>query len=140
MFRDWEYQNLPQEAVHKRRPHKIAKSDPPSPLSAKCPHGSIPPPSLSVRTHHKFRKILKFFAPKSADVRIWRNPLPQCPRNIRTGQTPSPLTADVFMDGPQGCRITNFDLKTDLEVEALQRRFYLWYIHEGHYWGAYMPQ
>jgi len=41
------------------------------------------PPFLSVRTHHKFRKKNKFFASKSADVRIWRTP-PKCRRPLWT--------------------------------------------------------
>jgi len=36
----------------------------------------------------------KFFTPKSADIRTC---LPPCPKNVRTGQTPSLLTADVFL-------------------------------------------
>jgi len=59
-------------AVCKRHPHKIAKNWPPLPLPVNVCTGSIP---LSVRTHQKFQKIWIFFAPKSADVRIWRRPL-----------------------------------------------------------------
>jgi len=44
----------------------------PPPLFAKLPHWFKPP--LSVRTHHKYRKINSFFASKSADVCIWRIP------------------------------------------------------------------
>jgi len=47
-------------AVHKRRPHKIAKNWPPPPLSALAQ----PPSPLFVRTHHKLRKIRSFFAKK----------------------------------------------------------------------------
>jgi len=36
----------------------------------------------------------KYFAPKGVDVRIWRTLL------VRTGQTPSPMTADVFYGRP----------------------------------------
>jgi len=46
----------------------------PSPLAEKCPYWLDFDLSCPVRTHHKFWKIL-IFAPKSADVRIWRTPL-----------------------------------------------------------------
>jgi len=53
-----------------------------------------PPPPLSVRTHHKFRKI-RDFLPKSADVRIWRPPSPlfeKCPH----WTTPSPWLRSFY--------------------------------------------
>jgi len=63
-------------AVHKRRPHKIAKSWLHFPTCLQNVR-TVLPPLLSVRTHHKFRKI-RGFALKSADViygrtlSIWR--------------------------------------------------------------------
>jgi len=77
-------------AVHKRRPYKI------DPL---CPHWLNPSPRLSVRKHHKFRKIRSFFAPERADVRIWRPPplSEKCPH--WTNPT-LPLTADIFYAWP----------------------------------------
>jgi len=54
-------------AVHKRRPYKIAKIDP---LSLVRKMSELAQSPLSVRTHHKFRKNPKFFALKSANVRI----------------------------------------------------------------------
>jgi len=40
-----------------------------------------------------------FFAPKSADIRIWRTP--PCPQNVRTGQTlPLPWLGTSYVDGP----------------------------------------
>jgi len=38
----------------------------------------------------------KFFTPKSADVRIFLSCLPPCPKNVRTGQISSPLTAVLY--------------------------------------------
>jgi len=46
-----------------------------------------------------------FFAPKSANVRILRTPLPPCVQNVRTGQT-SPLTADAYY----GQRLTSYTI------------------------------
>jgi len=67
-------------------------------LSAKCPHWLNPPSPLSVRTHHKFRKIPCFlrkkvlaFAsegpppPLSTKCPHWTNPLsPDCRRLLWT--------------------------------------------------------
>jgi len=49
---------------------------------------------LFVRTYHKFRKIRSFFQ-KVRTSASEEPPLP-CPQNVRTGQTPSPLTANVL--------------------------------------------
>jgi len=72
-------------AVHKKRPHKIAK-DWPLHLSAKCPHWFKPPPPLVLSPsphyiiYHKFRKFWSFFASKSTYDRIRRTPLSaKCP-------------------------------------------------------------
>jgi len=60
----------------------------PTLLFAKCPHWLDP-----VRTHHKFRKkVLKFFAPKVRTSASEEHPF----HLVRTGHTPSFLTADVF--------------------------------------------
>jgi len=65
----------------------------PSPLFEKCPRWLNPPCPCGNAIN--FRN-LKFFVPKSADVRIWRTP--SCPQNVRTGQ---PLLAvDVFYGQP----------------------------------------
>jgi len=67
------------------------------------------PPPLSVRTHRKIRKILSFFAPKSADVRFWRTPSsplsalanpPECerllwqPLRVKKSQNPNGFVPD----------------------------------------------
>jgi len=58
-------------AVHKRRPHKIAKNDSPSPCPQNIRTGLTHPSSPLVQTNTpKIPKNRKFFAPKSADVRI----------------------------------------------------------------------
>jgi len=81
-------------AVHKRNLHKITKNWPPSPLVRT---GS---PPLSVRTHYKFQKILKFFVPKSADVRNLKKP--PLPLSAKCPHCTNPLlpTADVFYGRP----------------------------------------
>jgi len=79
--------------MHKRHPHKIAKNRHP-PTFLKMPVLAQPP--LSVQTHYKFWKIWSFFIPKSADVRIWRAPLPLCPH----WTNPLSLTAVVFNGRP----------------------------------------
>jgi len=50
-------------------------------------------PLLTVRTHHKFRKIRSFFAKKCRRPHL-KNPL--CPQNVHTGETPPLLTADIL--------------------------------------------
>jgi len=71
---------ISKRAVHKRRPHKIAKIDLPP-----CPHWLEPSPPLSVRIHHKFQKIRSFLRQK---VRTSASedtpPPPPCPKNVRT--------------------------------------------------------
>jgi len=87
------------EAVHKRRPHKIAKNWlllPP--LIRKMSALSQSPTPLSVRTHHIFRKILSFLHQKvrtsateetslSAKCPHWTNSFPW----LRTYFMDSPL-------------------------------------------------
>jgi len=67
---------------------KSRKIDPLPPCSQNVRTRSIPPPSLSVRAHHKFRKI-----PSASQ----ESP---CPLKILTEQTSTPLTADVFYGQP----------------------------------------
>jgi len=86
-------------AVHNGRPHKIAKNWPLFP----CPQNvrTIAQPLLSVRTHHKFRKIRSVFAQKSADIRIWRISFSSLVRKMFALDKPSlPLTAEVFYGRP----------------------------------------
>jgi len=74
-------------AVHKRCPHKITKN-----WLHLCPQNvrtSLPPTPLSVRTHHKFRKI-RVFLHQKVRTSASEEPPPPCPKNVRTGQTPSP--------------------------------------------------
>jgi len=59
-------------AVH-RRPHKITKKWSPSSLSKKCPYW-LTPSSLTVWTHHKFRKIRSFLHQKGQSPHL-NNPL-----------------------------------------------------------------
>jgi len=66
------------------------------PLSAKCPHWLKPPLSLVHADTPLIPKNPMCFAPKSADVRIWRPPRPQ---NVRTGYPPWLWTS--LMDRPQ---------------------------------------
>jgi len=54
-------------------------------------------PPLSVQTHHKFQKNPMFFAPKSADVHIWRSPL------VRIGQPPSDCSCPLWMAPYSNC-------------------------------------
>jgi len=46
---------------------------------------------LSVREHHKFRKIRSFLR-KKVRKSASEEPSPPCPKNVRTGQTSSPLS------------------------------------------------
>jgi len=88
------------EAVRNRRPHKIAKTWPLLPCPQDVCIGHTPPPNphpLSVRTHHKFRKIRRFLR---QTVRTFAFEESSCPQNVRTGQTPSPWLRTFFMDGP----------------------------------------
>jgi len=57
-------------------------------------------PSLYGRIHHKFQKNPMFFAPKIADVCIWRTLLPPLSAKCSHSTNPSPLTADVFYGRP----------------------------------------
>jgi len=89
-------------AVHKRCPHKFVKNWPPAPLSALAqpPPPSLPP--LFMQTPMNFENP-KFFVLKSADVRIWRTPLPKkCPHWT------TPLTADDFYGQPLIYRLDLF--------------------------------
>jgi len=83
-------------AVRKKTYAQILGKLTPSPLSEKCPHWLNPPCPWG---HTVISKQSKFFAPKSADVGIWRH-LPPCPQNVRTGQPPPHLTADIFYGRP----------------------------------------
>jgi len=80
--------------VHKGRSHKID----PFPLVRKM--SALAQPPLSVRRHHKFRKTRIFFSQK---VRTSASEKPLLSL-VRTGQTSSPLIADVFY-GPLLCTI-----------------------------------
>jgi len=76
-------------AVHKRRPHKIAKnwlSLPSCPQNVRTGLS----PLLSVRTHHKFRKIRSFCAKKCGRPKIPRNPSPLVRKMSALGKLPSP--------------------------------------------------
>jgi len=73
---------------------KSRKLDLPLSLSTKCPHWLNPSP-LSVRTYHKFRKILSFFALKSADI------LTPSPMSALDKPPLLPDCGRLFMDGPQ---------------------------------------
>jgi len=72
-------------AVYERRPHEIKKSDP-RPL---CPHWLDP--SL-VRADTPY--ILKSSKLLHQKVRTSASGEPPCPKNVRTEQTPLPLTAE----------------------------------------------
>jgi len=87
------------EAVHKRRLHKIAKKLTPPPLFVNVRTGSIP---LVRANHHKFLKNPMIFAPKSADVHIWRTPPPPLSEMSALDKPPSPWLRTSFMDGPLG--------------------------------------
>jgi len=69
-------------AVHKGRPHKIAKID----LLPPCPCGHT----------INFQKSEVFFTKKCGRPHL-SSPLSE---NVRTRQTPSPLTADIFYGQP----------------------------------------
>jgi len=83
-------------AVHKRRPHKIAKNWP-LPL---CPQnvraGSIPSPSCPCRHTINFKKSKVFCAKKP---KTEEPPFPPCPKNVHTGQPSSHWLRTSFMDG-----------------------------------------
>jgi len=70
-------------AVHKGRPHKILKKLTLFPLV--CKMSALAQPSLSVWTHHKFRKFRSFLHQK---VRTSASEELPCSQNVGTGQTP----------------------------------------------------
>jgi len=67
------------------------------PLVRKMSAQAQPPSPLSVRTHYNFEKSESFCAKNCGRPHL-KNP--SCPRNVRTEQTPSPLSADVFYGWP----------------------------------------
>jgi len=75
------FQSIPKQSVVGDRPLKtsIAKNWPPWPQKVRTGW----PPSLSMQTHHKFRKIKSYFAPKSADAASEEPPH----LLVRTGET-----------------------------------------------------
>jgi len=78
---------------------KSWETDPPPPLSTKCPHWLNSPPPLSVRTHHKLWKLQSF------RTKVWRTasqepPLTHYPKIVRIGQTPPALIVKDFYGQP----------------------------------------
>jgi len=70
----------------------------PSPLSAKCSHWLNRP--LSVRTHHKFRKIWSFSHQKVRTCAS-KEPFPPLSKKCPYGTNPpSPCVRTSFMDSP----------------------------------------
>jgi len=88
-------------AVHKKVRIKSLNIHPSSPVRKMS---ELAQPSLSVRTHHKFRRIRSFFAPKSTDVRILRTP-PPFSKNGPNWTKPLSLTAYVFYKQPLSTRV-----------------------------------
>jgi len=84
----------PLKTVHKRRPHKIVKNWLPSPLVCT---GSTPPLSMRYCGHTIILKNPSFLDQK---VRTSASEEPPCLQNVRTGQIPLPLSADVFYGQP----------------------------------------
>jgi len=83
-------------AVHKKRLHKIAKKlTPVPPLSEKYPLWLNPLSTFPCRHTINFEKFNVFFTNKCRRPHL-RNPILPCPKNVRSGQTPSPLTAGSF--------------------------------------------
>jgi len=78
-------------AVHKRRPHKIAKNQPPL---SRCPQ-NVCSGTPHLRTHHKFQKMRRFY--KRRPHKIAKNQLflPRCPQNVCSG-TPHLRTHHKF--------------------------------------------
>jgi len=92
-----------------------------------------PPPPLSVRTPHKFRKLRRFFAKKCGRLHL-KNP--HCPHWT------TPLTADVFYGRPP-----NEDLRFMLQIISTLKAIKtdtssveVWYVDSGgmnhHYFVA----
>jgi len=89
VFSQGRNQNFTKEPSIKDVRTKSRKIDP---LSAICPHWLNPPCPCG----HTINFEKSVFAPKSADVRVWRTPFPL----VRTGQTSPTLTADALYGQP----------------------------------------
>jgi len=79
--------NSQQGAVHKMPSAQNRKKIDPYPLVRKMSALAQQPPPLSVRTHHKFRRIRSFLHQK-----VWTS---------ASEESPSPLTANAFYARPQ---------------------------------------
>jgi len=89
------YRILQWGAVHKRRPHKIAKNWSPSPLV----RTGLSPSSCLCGHTINFEKS-EVFALKSADVRIWRTLV------CKMFALDNPPTAGIFYGRPLSCAIS----------------------------------
>jgi len=85
-------------AVHKNVRRKSRKIYP-SPLSAKFPELTQSPHPVCAGSPWILKNPI-FFAPKSADVRFWRNSPLSCPQNVRRPHWTSAWLRKSFMDSP----------------------------------------
>jgi len=89
---------------------KLWKIDLPFPFSEKCLHWPNPLPSYRCGHTTNFLKNPTFFAPKSANVRIWRTSLVYKIFALDISGQPLPLNAGIFNGQPVSPRNLLFEV------------------------------